>query len=342
MINIYVIRSEHLQNRWKSIDMTINKIVNLIQSQKMKYNIINITSPSVEDIEKNIADYNNQINLTEEIEDEDFKKLQSKFNLAQLSNLLKHKKAYDFIKKSNNKHNLIIEDDVLLPDDHNENFSNFLKLLNTIEYDILFTCISNNNEKAKKINIELSTVHFKILPTKSSYFLTSEMASKLYDYLSTIRFTIKTSLSKYVYDNRNDLQSYVLNKHTFIEGSKLGVFSSVVNPSNFQIQNSNYMKMIEYYNKFDDDNSIFEKIVDHFNEFGKGNPEFLHLMGLIYYKKNDYNKALEYIKDAVFQFKKKEGYIPQFNEILNNCINMCKYCQDDIKDCFNKSSIYCP
>ena len=151
MINIYVIRSEHLQNRWKSIDMTINKIVNLIQSQKMKYSVINITSPSVEDIEKNIADYNNQINLTEEIEDEDFKKLQSKFNLAQLSNLLKHKKAYDFIKKSNNKHNLIIEDDVLLPDDHNENFINFLKLLNMIEYDILFTCISNNNEKSPAI-----------------------------------------------------------------------------------------------------------------------------------------------------------------------------------------------
>ncbi len=88
MINIYVIKSEHLQNRWKSIDITVNKIGNLIQLQKMKYSVINITSPTVEEIEKNIADYNNQINLTEEVEDEDFKKLQSKFNLAQLSNLL--------------------------------------------------------------------------------------------------------------------------------------------------------------------------------------------------------------------------------------------------------------
>jgi GR25 family glycosyltransferase involved in LPS biosynthesis len=342
MINIYVIRSDHLQNRWKSIDITINKIDNLIQSQKMKCSVINITSPTVEDIEKNIGEYNNMINLTEEVEDEDFKKLKSKFNLAQLSNLLKHKKAYDFIKKSNNKHNLIIEDDVLLTEDHYDNFNGFLKLLNNIEYDILFTCISNNNDNAKKINIELSTIHFKILPTKSSYLLTPEMASKLYDYLSIIKFTIKTSLSKYVYENKNNLQSYILNKHTFIEGSKLGIFSSVVNPSNYQIQNVHYLELIEYYNKYDDDNSVFEKALHLFNQYGKDNQEFLHLIGLMYYKKNDYNKALEYIKNAVFQFKKKEGYIPQFNEILNNCINMYKFCQDDIKECFNKSSIYSP
>lgn len=342
MINIYVIKSNHLQNRWKSIDITVNKVGNLIQSQKMKFSVINITSPTIEDIEKNIADYNSQINLTEEIADEDFKKLQSKFNLAQLSNLLKHKKAYELIKNSNNKHNLIIEDDVLLPDEHYDNFNNCLKLLNNIEYDILFTCVSNNNEQAKKINVELSTVHFKVLPTKSSYFLTPNMASKLYEYLTVIRFTIKGSLAKYVYDNRNELQTYILNKHTFVEGSKMGVFSSVVNPSNFQIQNSNYMQMIDYYNTYDSDNSVFDKALEHYNKTGKGNPEFLHLIGLMYYKKNDYNKAMEYIKEAVFQFKKKEGYIPQFNEILNNSINMYKFCQDDVKDCFTKLSIYSP
>ena len=63
MINIYVIRSEHLQNRWKSIDKTINRIGNLMQSQNMKYTVINIISPTFEEIEKNIKDYNNKIDL---------------------------------------------------------------------------------------------------------------------------------------------------------------------------------------------------------------------------------------------------------------------------------------
>jgi hypothetical protein len=340
MINIYIIKSAHLPVRAKSIDITINKIRNMMKSQKIESNVIYITTPSVEEIEKNIEEYNKQINLTENIEDEDFKKLQNKFNLAQISNLIKHRKAYELIKNSNNKHNLIIEDDAVILDDYVNNFNDFLKIINKIEYDILFTCISNNNTTAKRIEIELSTISFKILLCKSSYFITPSTATKLYDYLQVIRFTLKNSLSKYIYDNRDNLQSYVLNKHTILEGSKIGIFSSTIHPTNPQLQNNNYIEMINLYNKFDTDETIFDEILEFYNKNGKMNPEFQHLVGLLYYKKNDYNKALEYLQDAVMNIKKKEGYIPVFNEILNNCINMHKFCQDDIKDCFNKPGIY--
>ena len=340
MINIYVIKSDHLPMRAKSIDVTTNKIRNLMKAQKIESNIVYIKTPTIQDIEKNLAEYNKSIDLTEEIEDEDFKKLQNKFNLAQISNLLKHKKAYEIIKNSTNKHNLILEDDALLLDDFINNFNDFLKLLNKIEYDILFTCISNNNG-TKRLDIELSTINFKILLSKSSYLVTPATADKLYNYLHTIRFTIKNSLSKYIYDNRNDLQSYVLNKHMFLEGSKLGLFISTVNPTNQQIQNSSFIEMVNLYNKFDKNETTIEDILDFHNKNGKNNPEFLHLVGLVYYKKNDYNKALEYLQDAVFNIKKLEGHVPVFNEILNNCINMHKFSQDDIKDCFDKPGIYC-
>ncbi len=341
MINIYVIKSEHLPIRAKSIDITVGKISNLMKLQNIESNITYITKPTTDEIEKNIVEYNKIINLTEEIEDKDFKSLQNKFNLAQISNLMKHKKAYEMIKNSNNTHNLIIEDDVLLLDDYTDNFNDFLKLLNKIEYDILFTCISNNNTKTKKINIELSSIHFKILMTKSSYLITPSAANKLYNYLETIRFTLKTSLSKYIFDNKNTIQSYILNKHTLLEGSKIGMFSSTVNPTNMQIQNNSYIQMIDLYNKFDTDESIFDETLEYFNKNGKTNPEFQHLIGLMYYKKQDYNKALEYLKNAVFNLKKKEGYVPVFNEILNNTINMHKFCQDDINEYFNKPGIYC-
>jgi GR25 family glycosyltransferase involved in LPS biosynthesis len=341
MINIYIIKSDHLPVRSKSIDVTVNKLRNLMSALNIKSNAIIIKSPTIQEIENNINEYNNSIDLTEEFEDEDFKKLQSKFNLAQLSNLLKHKTAYELIKKSNNKHNLIIEDDVLLPEDYITNFNDCLKLLNNIEYDILFTCISNNNQKAKRLDIELSTINFKVLLTKSSYFITSTMASKLFDYLKIIRLTIKNSLSKFIYDNRDEIQSYILNKHTLLEGSKFGIFSSTVNPSNVQIQNGNYADMIEIYNKFESDHSLFNSGLEHYNKYGKNNPEYEHLIGLMYYKLNNYNKALEHLKEAVLSFKKKEGHVPVFNEILNNCINMHKYCQNDINNCFDKPSIYC-
>lgn len=340
MINIYIIKSEHLPMRAKSIDITVNKLRSLMKAQKIDSHISYITTPTVEDIQKNINDYNNKIDLTETIEDEDFKKLQNKFNLAQISNLFKHKKAYEFIKNSTNKHNLILEDDVIILDDFINNFNDFLKLLNKIEYDILFTCISNNNG-GKRLDIELSTINFKILLSKSSYVLTPETAEKLCNYLEPIRFTIKHSLSKFIYDNKDTLQSYVLNKHLLLEGSKLGLFISTVNPTNQQLQNNKYIEMINLYNKYDTNEAKFEDILDFYTKNGKTNPEFQHLIGLIYYKKNDYNKALEYLQDAVLNMKKLEGYIPVFNEILNNCINMHKFCQDDITECFKKPGIYC-
>ena len=62
----------------------------------------------------------------------------------------------------------------------------------------------------------------------------------------------------------------------------------------------------------------------------------------MFYKKNRYNDALEAMKKAVYCFKKNEGHVPSFNEILNNCINMHKFCQNDIEDCFDKPAIYEP
>jgi predicted nucleic-acid-binding protein len=74
--------------------------------------------------------------------------------------------------------------------------------------------------------------------------------------------------------------------------------------------------------------------------YGKDNPDFLHIVGLIYFKNKNYKEALEFLKLAVINFKKNEGYMVQFNEILNNCINIYQLYQEDIKDCFNKKGLY--
>lgn len=343
IIDIYVIKSEHLTERKKAIEITINKIKVLMKNNKFNPNIIYITSPTDKDIETNINEYNNKINLNENITDEDFKKEQTKFNLAQLSNLYKHKKAYEMIKNSNTKHNFIIEDDIILMDSYSNNFTEFLGLLNRIEYDIILTCISNNNEIGK-INIDLSSTNFKILLTKSSYFINKETASKLNDYLEIIKFPIKISISKFIYDNKNSIKSYILTKHTLLEGSKIGIYSSTTKTSNFLIQNNYYMDMINILNdieKSPDDEELIKKAINHCDTYGKNTPEFQHLLGLMFYKKNRFNEALEHMKKAIYDFKKNDGYVPQFNEILNNCINMHKYSQTDIEECFTKKGIYC-
>lgn len=344
IIDIYVIKSEHLTERKKALEITITKLKTLMKNNNFNTNIIYITSPTDKDIESNIAEYNNKINLNEKIKDDDFNKEQTKFNLSQLSNLYKHKKAYEIIKNSTTKHNFIIEDDIILMDSYINNFNEFLVLLKKIEYDIIFTCISNNSSTGK-INIDLSSTNFKILLTKSSYFINKETASKLYDYLDIIRFPIRISISKFIYDNKNILKSYILTKHTILEGSKIGIYSSTTKNSNLLIQNNNYMEMINILNELEknpENDNLIEKGINHCNTYGKNIPEFQHLLGLMFYKKNRYNEALEAMKNAIYSFKKNDGYVPQFSEILNNCINMHKYCQNDIEECFTKQSIYCP
>jgi hypothetical protein len=336
-IDIYVIKSEHLKERCKMLPQTLETIQSIMKKNNFIVKIIPIIGPTISDIENNLDTYNANINLNnDEIEDIEFKKAQTKFSIAQLSNLYKHRKAYEMIKSSTTKHNYIVEDDIILLNEYVNNFIEFIKLLPTIEYDIILTCLSNNNNNEKKIDIIPSTLLFKQLLTKSSYLITPITGEKLYNFFNIIRFPMKLSLSKFIFDNKDTISSYILNKHTLFEGSKLGIFTTSVNASNNLIQNNCYINLLELAKK----DANLNEIETYYNTYGKNNPDFQHIMGLVYYKHNKLQKATEILKSAVINFKNQDGYIVQYNEIINNCINIYKYYQDDIKDCLTKKGIY--
>jgi hypothetical protein len=337
-IDIYVIKSDHLKKRNELLVKTLDVICKIMQKYYYNVKIINITTPTIEDIEINLNEFDKKINLNnDDITDADFKAAQVKFNLAQLSNLHKHLHAYDIIKKSKTKHNYIIEDDIILLDDHNNNFDNFIKSFHTFEYDILLTCLAIDSDNNEQINILPISSYFKILLTKNSYFITPETADKIFEYMNVIRFPMKLSLSKFIFDNKDKLKLVMLNKHTIFEGSKIGIFPTTVNTNNNLIQNNSYITLTTMYNNNETD---LNKVYKHYMDFGKDNPDFLHILGLLYYKNKRYKEAIEFLKLAVINFKKNEGYMCQYNEIINNCINMHQLYQDDIKECFNKKGLY--
>jgi hypothetical protein len=340
-IDIYVIKSNHLKIREKSIESNI-AAMKVIMQDKYKVNVIPITSPSISEIETNLKDYDKSINLNpNENDDEDFRKLQGPFNLAQLSNLYKHKNAYDLIRKSKTTHNYIIEDDVLLLPECMNNFKELIYKLESFEYDILLTCVSNNEAGNNPLNIVLSSVYFKTLVMKSSYFITPQTANKLYEYMNVIRYNMKLTLSIFINENKSNIRAYALNKNTVFEGSKLGVFPTSVNTANFLIQNASFIKFIDYLNKLNNNNDVnMNDVLEQYNMYGKDIPDFQHILGLIYYKKNMFKEAIEILKDAVINFKNKEGYLIPQNEIINNCINMHQYYQDDIIKCFSQPGKY--
>jgi hypothetical protein len=77
-----------------------------------------------------------------------------------------------------------------------------------------------------------------------------------------------------------------------------------------------------------------------YEKSGKNNCDFQHILALAYFKNKDYTKAKTMMIDAVNNLKKNNGLVNQQNEILNNCINIHKFAQNDIENCLKFDGIY--
>jgi tetratricopeptide (TPR) repeat protein len=297
-----------------------------------------ITEPTKEFIDSNIDSYNKRVNYDKynEIEDKDFNALIQPLNSCQISNIEKHREIYkNIMNKSNDEIYFIIEDDVVIGQEYAENIETLLKRLknNTLDdWDILFTCLPSMNQEGQ-MSISSTRDIFNTLISKSSYFIKPNVCKKLYEYTNTFKFTLKNAISRFIYENK-DVKSMYLNKHTFLEGSKIGIVPTTVNPSNFLFQNNQYIHLTNISNRpniTDKDVNEAEKICESAKHVESA--DIYHIMGIIYYKNNDYENAKKNMTTAVDILKKKKGYLYQNSEILNNCINMFQYEQPQLEDC---------
>lgn len=342
-IHLYLIHTPELIHRIKYINSTIDMIKKIVEKNNMILNINTIINPSKDIIENNINIFNSRVKyeLEEgEYADEQFNKTIAPLNVVQISNIEKHREALKNISLLNDDdYYFIIEDDLLISNDYVKNIEDFFSNLEkNNDWDILFTGLSNIDDEPLKLVDSRGVFKFFIL--KNSYFIRPLIAKKLYDYLNIFKYTLKNSISKFIWDNK-EIRSKITNKHLFLEGSKIGLFLSSINNSNFLYQNNDFVELAKITNKdaiTDDDILNAEKIykrLEHYN-----NSDIQHTMGLIYYKKKDYKKSKQYMIDACLNIKKYNGYLTKTNEILNNCINMFQYDQIDLEECKKLKSKY--
>jgi hypothetical protein len=124
------------------------------------------------------------------------------------------------------------------------------------------------------------------------------------------------------------------NRHLFLEGSKIGILPSSINPNNFLFQNNQFISLTNISNKndiTDDDIKEAEKLYESIKHMDSA--DIMHIIGIIYYKKNDYANSKKFLIDAVASLKRNKGYLQQNSEILNNCINMHQYDQIYLEEC---------
>jgi tetratricopeptide (TPR) repeat protein len=347
-LNIYLVYSEELENRQATINSSINLIKEICTEKNIEIKINIISEPSKEYVNKYITSFNSRVNYDKFHYNTIFNDLISPLNVHQISNFEKHRYIYKYIldnfKKSDvNDIHLIMEDDIIILNDYIDNIRNFIDILNTSNndinnWDILFTCLNITNNPDTFLNINEM---YNIIISKSCYIIKNlDLCEKLYNNTNTFKLNIKFTLSKTIKESNFKAVSY--NKITFIEGSKLGLYPSSVNPTNYLYLNNNYVmlkQISEKQNLTEDDIKNAEKTYS--NSLNIQSVDIQNIMGIIYYNYKNYKKAREYMSMSLTNLKKCKGYtIMKNSEILNNSLNIYKYDQDMLEECKQSKSKY--
>jgi len=336
-INIIVIHTQNLKNRTHYINSSLTYLKNSLENNGFISNILISNKPDEEDISKDIKEYNKRVNYDKE-NNKIFDNLITSLNINQISNIEKHRNALKLVKQ--NELNFIIEDDLIISKDYIENIDNLFKIiLKDYNCDILITSdfINDNDNNLKLIDFNN---YNKVLITKSSYFINKNTADKLYNFLNIFKYDMKTALSKFILDNI-DLNIKLLNKCTFLEGSKLGIFLSSTKNKNFLSQNGNYIELIKIVNNDTIDDEMYNNAYNLYKTLEYlDNAEILHIYGILQYKRGNINEAKKYMKDALLKLHKNHGFYSKTNDILNNAINICQFDQSMLIECKNNKSKY--
>lgn len=343
-INIYLVHTPALTKRLQYMNTTIDILKKLTDSLEFKTNIVTVKEPLKDYIEDNIESYNKKVKYEKDnspTADNQFNDAIQTLNVPQICNIEKHRSIYNNIKTDDDIH-FVIEDDVLLGEDYIENIKElFTNIKNNSlgDWDILFTCVADV-DKSAHISLKDSRQTFKMLLSKSSYFIKQDTAKKLYEYLDVYKYNLKTGISKFIWDNKN-IKSYVLNKHTFIEGSKFGLFTSSVNNTNFLFQNSHFVELAKIVANDNITDTMLKDAENLYKNINKlDNPDILHTMGVLYFKRNDIENAKKFMTDACNKLKENNGYVSKSSDILNNAINIYQYEQTMLDECKKKKSKY--
>ena len=285
----YILTTKQLSNRKKYIETILQYL-----KDNFEIEVINNDIPYV----KKMKIFQSGI--------EEFDKSLGNINQFMADNIERHRLVYSKIKEDETC--LILEDDNVMLNDHINNVKEFIKNYNTImeDYDIGIVGLTIQNQPNEKLqfnNYRLSN-NPNIIASKSAYMINGKLAKKLYDYFDEHRYSMRVQLSKFIYDNL-DIKVGIINKHIFIEGSKIGIVPSSFNKNNLLIFNPDYIRLLQLMNE-NGDIKVAEEIFKKLKSINSA--DSYHLMGIFYHKNNLNDRAFEYFETAFRLLKEQNGY----------------------------------
>ncbi len=251
-------------------------------------------------------------------------------HVFQLSNTLKHLKVLDVVSQLDEDClNLVLEDDISYDQDR------VMKLLEdaVAKYkkgSIMFLGLPNNaqvGQNTTRVEVAETRKLFELLPYNDSYLIDTSAAKKLYENFLPVKFATNIQFSHVL--EKTGVESYQTIPNIFVDGSKLGMFTSSLNVNNVLIFNNDYMKLREIVNKekvSDDDRKIaFELCV---KSPCAPHPDFQYLKALFECKLGAFEQALKSFENAKEMYSRNMCIMNHESQFLKDFMRTYKYMQN--------------
>jgi GR25 family glycosyltransferase involved in LPS biosynthesis len=250
-------------------------------------------------------------------------------HINQLSNVMKHNKAYQLVSDGQDvDFSIILEDDIVYNEDVTENLVNILKNIPET-YDMVFLGLPSSQQNPPQNGSEkfqvLSEV-FKVLPCCDSYVINKKTATMFCEYFTPIKFPQNIQLS-YV-STQLEMENYISIPNIFIDGSKLGLYFSTLEVNNRLIFNQDYVILSKYLEKETFTDNDHKEITQAFREVKlKTNPEFYYLKALYEIKKGNYEYAEEIFKYTYEIYDNNGAILNNQSNFLRDYMRLYKHMQ---------------
>jgi GR25 family glycosyltransferase involved in LPS biosynthesis len=333
-INVFFIHAQWLKDRERVIE-NFQKLITKYKFKDIKTTKIRvITEYEPGDIN---GDLISKTVSYDQIKDEDetekklsfYNGLLRNLHIFQLSNSLKHYKALEEISKTSGENdiNIILEDDILYEDKVCMLLEKIIQDLES-DYGMIFLGLPSNIDAANRRGVKYQNTSevFRVLPYSDSYIISTASAKLLFDNYLPIKYVNNIQLS-YVLE-KIKMQSKLSLPNIFMDGSKYGLFLSVLNPNNALLFNNDYMKakiMIDKGEFKSDEKRELEKIFK--ESIIASNPDMMHLNALYSIKNNKFSIAETIFENALKIYQSNNCILNHESQFLRDYIKLYKNLQ---------------
>lgn len=320
-LSIYFIHSPDLVMRKRVCETLCEKL-----SSKFELNVKYILEDSPDSI--NIEKIKSVVKLEKTKTNDIFDHLLRNIHIKQLSNTMKHLRAYEEIEKSEDEFSLIVEDDVVYSENVSEKLSEIMDSMKNMnsDWNIMYTGMPQPSGAVIESNIINVKQLFKILPVCDSYFVNKKNVSTLIEKFKPIKFCTNIHLSYIM--THCDVHQYMCVPNIFVDGSKYGIFLSSLETNNKLFLNPEYNKLALIVNKNElesGDRDEIENIIKT-SQFSN-HPDFMYQAALYEIKTKNYSKALSIFETIYNMYIKNESILNNESEFLYKYCNLYAHFQ---------------